>query len=110
MGEAAANVLVMDDEVDMREGCRWVLTPYRFQVTTAENGVEGPEKLREGPFDLIFLDASHADRCVRAAQPGRRTRELPAGCGPVVWMMMSEMITWRGWISGRAGAETYVAQ
>ena len=67
MGEAAANVLVMDDEVDMHEGCRWQLTPYPFQVTTAENGVRGLEILREGRFDLILLDASHADRCVRAA-------------------------------------------
>lgn len=57
MGETTANVLVIDDEVGMREGCRRALTPYRYQVTTAEHGVEGLRKLREGQFDLILLDA-----------------------------------------------------
>ena len=51
-----ANVLVIDDEVGMREGCRRVLVPKGFQVTTAEHGVEGLRKLREGSFDLVLLD------------------------------------------------------
>jgi signal transduction histidine kinase len=57
MGETTANVLVIDDEVGMREGCRRALTPYEFQVATAEHGVEGLRKLREGRFDLVLLDA-----------------------------------------------------
>jgi signal transduction histidine kinase len=57
MDETTASVLVIDDEVGMREGCRRALTPYRIQVTTAEHGVEGLRKLREGQFDLILLDA-----------------------------------------------------
>jgi signal transduction histidine kinase len=57
MGETTANVLVIDDEVGMREGCRRALTPYQFQVATAEHGVEGLRKLREGRFDLVLLDA-----------------------------------------------------
>ena len=51
-----ANILVIDDEVGMREGCRRVLVPEGFQVKTAEHGVEGLRKLREGTFDLVLLD------------------------------------------------------
>ncbi len=56
MEDPVANVLVIDDEVGMREGCRRVLVPKGFQVTTAEHGVEGLRKLREGSFDLVLLD------------------------------------------------------
>ncbi len=57
MDETTASVLVIDDEVGMREGCRRALIPSGIQVTTAEHGVEGLRKLREGQFDLILLDA-----------------------------------------------------
>lgn len=57
MGEMTANILVIDDEVGMREGCRRALTPQGFQVDVAEHGVEGLRKLREVHYDLILLDA-----------------------------------------------------
>ena len=52
----AANVLVIDDEIGMREGCRRALTPHGFQVSTAEHGAEGLRKLREEQFDIVLLD------------------------------------------------------
>jgi signal transduction histidine kinase len=57
MGEAIANILVVDDEVGMREGCRRALTPHGFEVDTAEHGVDGLRTLREGQYDLVLLDA-----------------------------------------------------
>jgi two-component system sensor histidine kinase/response regulator len=57
MSRMMANILVIDDEVGMREGCRRALTPQGFQVDVAEHGVEGLRKLREGHYDLILLDA-----------------------------------------------------
>lgn len=51
------NILVIDDEVGMREGCRRALTPRGFRVEVAEHGVEGLRKFREGQFDLVLLDA-----------------------------------------------------
>jgi signal transduction histidine kinase len=57
MGTVIANVLVIDDEVGMREGCRRALTPQGFQVSTAEHGAEGLRKLRQERFDLVLLDA-----------------------------------------------------
>jgi signal transduction histidine kinase len=57
MGEIRGNILVIDDEVGMREGCRRALAPYGFHVDIAEHGVEGLRKLRRGSYDLILLDA-----------------------------------------------------
>jgi signal transduction histidine kinase len=52
-----AKILVIDDEVGMREGCSRALASHGFQVSTAEHGAEGLRKLREGDFDLVLLDA-----------------------------------------------------
>jgi signal transduction histidine kinase len=57
MNAIPANILVIDDEVGMREGCRRALAPQGFRVSTAENGAEGLRKLREQQFDLVLLDA-----------------------------------------------------
>ena len=62
MEDTAANILVVDDQVGMREGCRRALTSHGFRVTTAEHGAEGLRCLREQSFDLVLLDA---------IQPGR---------------------------------------
>jgi signal transduction histidine kinase len=57
MEQMSAHILVIDDEIGMREGCRRALTPHGFRVSTAEHGVEGLRKMREEPCDLILLDA-----------------------------------------------------
>ena len=57
MDEPRGNILVIDDEVGMREGCRRALIPHGYHVNIAEHGVEGLRKLREGPYDLVLLDA-----------------------------------------------------
>lgn len=57
MEDTMAHILVIDDEVGMREGCRRALAPKGFHVEIAEHGVEGLRKLREGRFDLVLLDA-----------------------------------------------------
>lgn len=51
-------ILVIDDELGIREGCRRVLSPHGYQVKMAENGPDGLHKARqEGPFDLVLVDA-----------------------------------------------------
>jgi signal transduction histidine kinase len=57
VGIDPTNILVIDDEVGMREGCRRALTPHGYRVSTAEHGPEGLRKLREQHFDLILVDA-----------------------------------------------------
>ncbi len=50
-------VLVVDDELGIREGCRRALTARGFEVEVAENGPAGLGKLREGSFDVLLVDA-----------------------------------------------------
>jgi two-component system sensor histidine kinase/response regulator len=50
-------ILVVDDELGIREGCKRALTPHGFEVEIAENGPTGLRKLREGRFDVLLLDA-----------------------------------------------------
>jgi signal transduction histidine kinase len=57
MDEMMASILVIDDEVGMREGCRRALTSQGYRVDVAEHGAEGLRKLRGSHYDLILLDA-----------------------------------------------------
>ncbi len=52
----ATRVLVVDDELGIREGCRRALAPHGFEVDAAENAPLGLRKLREAPFDVLLLD------------------------------------------------------
>lgn len=54
--DTSVRILVVDDELGIREGCRRALMPYGFEVEVAENGPTGLRKLREGRFDVLLLD------------------------------------------------------
>ncbi|MFB0536984.1 MAG: response regulator [Anaerolineae bacterium] len=54
--DTSVRILVVDDELGIREGCRRALTPYGFEVEVAENGPTGLRELREGQFDVLLLD------------------------------------------------------
>lgn len=51
-----ANILVIDDEPGIREGCKRALTPQGFFVETAEDGEQGISKIRAGQFELALID------------------------------------------------------
>lgn len=50
-------ILVVDDELGIREGCRRALEASGFEVETAENGPAGIAKLRAAAFDVLLVDA-----------------------------------------------------
>jgi len=50
------NVLVIDDEKDVLIVLREILTRAGFDVRIAESGLEGLEKLRHEPADLVLTD------------------------------------------------------
>jgi DNA-binding NtrC family response regulator len=56
------SILVIDDELEIREGLLALLTSEKFTVTLAETGEAGLQKLDDGPFDLMLLDVSLPDR------------------------------------------------
>jgi two-component system sensor histidine kinase/response regulator len=59
--EAKSNILVIDDELGIRQGCRRALESQGFTVETAATIQEGLRKVREGNFDLVLLDVMLPD-------------------------------------------------
>jgi len=49
-------ILVVDDEVRIREGCREILSQKGFKVATTDSGKTGLEMIAREHFDIILLD------------------------------------------------------
>ncbi len=52
----SARILVVDDEPQIRRVMRATLVARGYMVSTARNGEEALEKVREERFDLVLLD------------------------------------------------------
>lgn len=51
-----ARILVVDDEMGIREGCKRALAPEGYAVDDAEDGKTGLEKVGEKAYDLLLID------------------------------------------------------
>lgn len=51
-----ANILVIDDERGIREGCRRILTSKDHNVEVAENGQQGFDLIQQNNYDLVLVD------------------------------------------------------
>jgi DNA-binding response OmpR family regulator len=60
------SILVVDDELEIREGLEALLTSESFEVTLAETGEAGLQRLEDRPFDLMLLDSTCSARSVCA--------------------------------------------
>jgi signal transduction histidine kinase len=49
-------ILLIEDELQLRDNLQILLQSAGYQVTTAANGVEGIQQLREQAFDLVITD------------------------------------------------------
>ena len=56
-----ATILVIDDELGIREGCRRVLVREGHQVVVAATGEDGWQQIQSGQFDLVLLDVMMPD-------------------------------------------------
>lgn len=52
----ASKILIVDDDLYIRDLYTDILKDAAFEVEAAEDGVKGLEKIRKGGFDLILLD------------------------------------------------------
>jgi two-component system chemotaxis response regulator CheY len=50
------HILAVDDSQTMRDIVKETLESAGYQVTVAENGLDGLEKFKQGKFDLIIAD------------------------------------------------------
>src|ERR1017187_2262881 len=55
------NVLVIDDEVDIREGLELLLLTEGYAVDLAQNGTEGIHRMENRGYDLVLLDLMMPD-------------------------------------------------
>src|ERR1035438_8938378 len=60
--ESKGNILVVDDEADIREGLQDLLTSEGYAVDLAQNGTEGLHKMETRGYDLVLLDLMMPDR------------------------------------------------
>ncbi len=51
-----ANILVVDDNTSLCKTMSFILSRKGCDVTTANDGFEAVEKVRQGHFDVIFMD------------------------------------------------------
>ena len=59
---ATGSVLIIDDEVGIRESLQTLLELEGYDVETAANGEQGITRLGDRPFDLVLLDLALPDR------------------------------------------------
>ena len=52
------DILVVDDSLSMRHMVSLTLTEANYNVTVAEDGVQGLERAKEGNFDLVITDVN----------------------------------------------------
>lgn len=55
-------ILVIDDEIDIRESLELLLTGENYIVELAENATSGLQKFETGSYDLVLLDLMMPDR------------------------------------------------
>lgn len=56
-----ARILIVDDEEIVRKEFTRILQKHGFLVSTAETGLKGLERLREGSYDLVLTDLAMVD-------------------------------------------------
>ena len=59
--ETKSRILVIDDEIGIRKGCRRVLEPAGYTIDSAASFREGLNKIKQEQFDLILLDVMMPD-------------------------------------------------
>jgi DNA-binding NtrC family response regulator len=61
-GGAKARVLIVDDEIEIRESLEALLTSEGYEVELAANAAEGERKLESRAWDLVLLDLMMPDK------------------------------------------------
>ncbi len=51
-----AHILVVDDSISMCRSMALVLKEHGYAVSTAVDGLEAIDRVKEKPFDIIFMD------------------------------------------------------
>lgn len=81
----SANILTVDDSASIRLTTRVTLSNAGYAVTEAVDGVDGLNKLKAAPFDLVITDLNMPN--MDGLTMIRELRKLPAFTGvPVIFL------------------------
>jgi two-component system response regulator HydG len=53
---AQNRILVVDDEIDMRNGLQKILSQKGYSIDTAEDGLRAVEKMKQTSFQVVIVD------------------------------------------------------
>lgn len=99
------NILVVDDEIKIREVLYSYLTAKGFQVYLADNGMEALTLFQKQPIDLIILDLMLPDL------PGEEICTRIRKESPVPIIMLTAKTTEDNMINGlKLGADDYIGK
>ena len=83
MSEELVRILVVDDELGVREGCRKILSAEGYQVTIAEDGQAGWEAFQAGGnFSVLLVDLMMPR--MTGLELMKRVREADADVLPII--------------------------
>jgi CheY-like chemotaxis protein len=81
-----ANILIIDDESEVRYAIRAVLEDIGHSVAEAGTGTEGLERFQEGKYDLVICDIIMPDKAgietiveIRQIEPDQRIVAISGG-------------------------------
>jgi len=90
-------ILVASSSAYRQTTYREMIETFGHRVSCANSGIECIERLRQGRFDLLILEApllwGGSDGVLDVVQNGGRGRELPVilvavGAGPIDWLQL----------------------
>lgn len=81
----SANILAVDDSASLRMAIRIALTGAGYDVTEAEDGLDGIQKAKDGHFDMIVTDLNMPN--MDGLSMIKELRAMPAYCGtPIIFL------------------------
>ena len=83
------HILIVDDERGFHDLFRFILEPLGFTVSSAYDGVEGLERLKERDYDMVFLDVHMPKmtgpellKLIKGIQPSQLVVIMSSGSDP----------------------------
>jgi DNA-binding NtrC family response regulator len=72
--EEKTSILIVDDNVSIHQSMSFILEGKGYAVTTAQDGLEAIEKIKEMPFSIVFMDIKMP--LMNGVETYRRIKEL----------------------------------
>ena len=76
--KVSTKILIVEDEIDIREGISEYLSEVGYDVMVAEDGQEGIDLFKSNEFDLVLLDIKHINDAEHRKLTGASNKNILA--------------------------------